>query len=992
MLKRCNILSFTTTAKRYLQIFAVIIPLFIGVLTPIHIDIKKISLTESRAEAAITLSATSKTTDTGGGKAKVEVVLKTTDLKKVDFINGNVGVFKVGLYTNQPKTIEFGDSAISENKFEQADPNGNDKNQTFVNTFTNLDINKAYKIQAFLRMSDGSIIRSETLSIVPNAGDVGAETDIVTGNVDPQKKEEIPSCFTLTNFRVEACIAQLVYYALYQPTQFLATLSGKFLDYFILYSIDSNSYGGTDGGFVSEGWKVSRDLANIAFIFILLWVAIQTILGMGGSSTKQTVGTIIVIAVMINFSLFFTKVVIDAGNITARVFYNAIEVVEPTQQANPDLDVKSITSALVAQFNPQKIISATNSDATDANINSGVYLLVTIVAVLLNLFMIYMFLSVAFVFVARVIGLWLSMIFSPIAFVSQVVPGLKSQKRIGWTNWLSNLTQLTLMAPTFLFFLYLIIKFASVKRLVDVGADAGVLDTIISVAVPFAIIFGLLMAAKSQAIEMSGEIGKMVNEYAGKATGLAVGAMAGGAAVLGRNQIGKRAEDMLSSDRAEKLRQDATGTGAKAWLARQELKTYSNLSKGSFDARKSAVGEAVSKQSGINFDDKKLSYLNLDTKRSAGGYEAQTKRTEKELKENAEFLKSKKDDTNLIEAYDKKYKEALKKAREENRSLTEDQFKTDHEKKFGERPIYKTDTHRYTTKKHTQWQKEYDEALEKEKALKGTVDEKAFKKDYEGRVKKEPKIYETAKDANKARREEYKTNLQNGTWFSTLPESLPGNRGRAGAVGASMGMGATVGGVTTGTVAGAATAGVFSTIPAVAITGDAITGMAASRRKAELGAAKALGDDEKKEEKANAKKARQEIQSDRYEKELKKINGTLERAAKLYNEKIKPKDADDKKKDDLDSDDVRQIKTKLTEIVNELKTQKERPGITPDELNTLETELAQKSDDLERMSEQKPILDKQLDLMEKLNRVTPDEKKEEKKEEGKGDEKKEEKK
>ena len=66
-------------------------------------------------------------------------------------------------------------------------------------------------------------------------------------------------------------------------------------------------------------WVLLRDTANITFIFILLYAAIKQIV-MGEVATK-TLKNIIIAAVLINFSLFITKVVIDVGNMILWVVF-----------------------------------------------------------------------------------------------------------------------------------------------------------------------------------------------------------------------------------------------------------------------------------------------------------------------------------------------------------------------------------------------------------------------------------------------------------------------------------------------------------------------------------------------------------------------------------------------------------------------------------------------------------------------------------------------
>ena len=103
--------------------------------------------------------------------------------------------------------------------------------------------------------------------------------------------------------------------------QKLLRLLEDFLIFFVYYFTNSSSY---DNEFVEKGWGAVRDVANIFFILMLLYVAIKTVLSLNVTDNKRLVGVIIIVALLINFSLFTTKVVIDASNILAKIFYNNI--------------------------------------------------------------------------------------------------------------------------------------------------------------------------------------------------------------------------------------------------------------------------------------------------------------------------------------------------------------------------------------------------------------------------------------------------------------------------------------------------------------------------------------------------------------------------------------------------------------------------------------------------------------------------------------------
>ena len=108
------------------------------------------------------------------------------------------------------------------------------------------------------------------------------------------------------------CFGYILYMVAVNVTSWGAAMAGKFLDFFLDLSLQSSTYG---NGFITEGWKILRDIANLSFIFILLYVAIRTIFGDGGA--KKTIITVVIMALLLNFSLFFCRVIIDASNILA---------------------------------------------------------------------------------------------------------------------------------------------------------------------------------------------------------------------------------------------------------------------------------------------------------------------------------------------------------------------------------------------------------------------------------------------------------------------------------------------------------------------------------------------------------------------------------------------------------------------------------------------------------------------------------------------------
>ncbi len=365
------------------------------------------------------------------------------------------------------------------------------------------------------------------------------------------------------------CLLYAFYNIILEPSFTLVGLAANILDFFLGYSLDSNAYNSL---FIKKGWGLIRDISNIAFIFTLLYLAIRHILGLGG--IKKYLPTLIIVALLLNFSLFFTKVVIDAGNILARSFYKSI-VINNNQATVSEDSYKSITFGLVDKINPQKLLSTSmfnigNSlncdystetgqclDGATPNISdrTGTIFTIFILMVIVNLVLAWTFLSVGLLFVGRVIGLWFSMIFSPIAFITLAVPGSGGfLKQLSFDTWKDTVLKLAFVAPVFIFFLYLTISFLDVifASGSNVTVESGDMFTgLMKIFIPFIFIVILLQVAKKTAESMAGEFGSAVKGLVGKVAGVVGGAALGATAFAGRRVIGGAASTVLNNGRVE---------------------------------------------------------------------------------------------------------------------------------------------------------------------------------------------------------------------------------------------------------------------------------------------------------------------------------------------------------------------------------------------------------------------------------------------------------
>ena len=76
--------------------------------------------------------------------------------------------------------------------------------------------------------------------------------------------------------------------------------------------------------YIVNSWSTMRDIANLAFIFGMIVVGFMMITAGALGDWKKTLMRLIIVALLLNFSLFFSRVVIDAGNILGGFFYHQI--------------------------------------------------------------------------------------------------------------------------------------------------------------------------------------------------------------------------------------------------------------------------------------------------------------------------------------------------------------------------------------------------------------------------------------------------------------------------------------------------------------------------------------------------------------------------------------------------------------------------------------------------------------------------------------------
>ena len=291
--------------------------------------------------------------------------------------------------------------------------------------------------------------------------------------------------------------------------------AGTMFDFSIDYSLNMATRLG-EFKFVSNGWGVLRDVTNLAYIFILLYISINIILGNSGYGDKSLIAKVLITAVFVNFSLFGAKVIIDATNIGALQFYNLITPASSSDSRTKNSNVKGLTGQFMKLFNLQSIYGNDDKTSTDGVLNSvaqsaggeydqsGTWWRIVKLCVFGIIFIIavtVVFAAGSILFLSRTITLFFLMLFASLAVASRALPATKGQ----FDSWLKKLINNAIFAPIFLGLIYIFVSATNnVEKggnLADIILKGGNISAIVTFLMYLAFLVGLLLVAKQLGIK-----------------------------------------------------------------------------------------------------------------------------------------------------------------------------------------------------------------------------------------------------------------------------------------------------------------------------------------------------------------------------------------------------------------------------------------------------------------------------------------------------------
>jgi len=341
---------------------------------------------------------------------------------------------------------------------------------------------------------------------------------------------------------IETLASKIVTYPIVLIGEIISFIAGQIitLEAAILDAVVSGSKF-TTLMFVQKGWASARDIANLFFIAILIYIAFAIILKLQTVNAKKLLFKVITTAVIINFSLMIGGMVIDFSQVLFRFFlFGGLE------------EGASFSSGLAKSLDIQKYWSAASElPLTDDDLPKDMLsdlsftkqLLVRITQAFtksaLMCVTVFVFGAIGLVLIIRNIWLWVLLITAPIAWFISIVP-LGEISSLG-KKWWGNFIKWAFIAPIMGFFIYLVLMIGSKELrntpLINVSEDnlavtkgmsfdAGGNFNLINI-LQFIIVIGLmvgsLMAGQSlglkaanSAIGMATKAGKNTQKWMGR--------------------------------------------------------------------------------------------------------------------------------------------------------------------------------------------------------------------------------------------------------------------------------------------------------------------------------------------------------------------------------------------------------------------------------------------------------------------------------------------
>ena len=303
------------------------------------------------------------------------------------------------------------------------------------------------------------------------------------------------------------------------------------------------------GAVVDEVWVYIRDLFNLTFIFGLIYIGFKLILNTNDANSKRWLAYLILAALLVNFSLFFTKFAIDLANLLGSALVTSgFEAQADPPDWLPDLIAGDGAEwySVSGEFAQVMGLPSIYNPELEGDPGSELGLSYIIGALVLFLVSAVVFGAGGIMLMVRFIVLSVYMLVSPFMFIGWVFPQLSGLTQSYWRGFLGQ----AFFAPAYLMGLYFSFRLLSGYQtegtdLADAVSGTGddLAAGVVTSLVFFIVVCGFLIASLiiAQKLSEQGANGTMgavrgTNRFARR---IAAAPQRYAGAITGRNTLGR---------------------------------------------------------------------------------------------------------------------------------------------------------------------------------------------------------------------------------------------------------------------------------------------------------------------------------------------------------------------------------------------------------------------------------------------------------------------
>lgn len=324
----------------------------------------------------------------------------------------------------------------------------------------------------------------------------------------------------------------------------LAVIGASFFNFIIYYSLYQFASALAP---IKIGWEISRDIANIFFILVILVIAIATILRIQSHAAKALLPRLIVIALFINFSLTIGLFVVDFSNMLGKGFHDKLtekndiaslimqgtafnsifNIVEASKNSNsltswvlPGIlggvaggcaagltlgPLGCVASGVIGVFVGAAggLASWWNWGKTEEFKDAANYFYGITTVNVISIIIVFVFIFGGLLLAIRFAMLALLLALAPLAFVSYILP--VTERRI-WSVWWEKFLAHAFFMPAFMILLYISMAFSNAFALASIQGGVANPGFFIGLFMLTIMLIASLLIARHMGVEFAGAV------------------------------------------------------------------------------------------------------------------------------------------------------------------------------------------------------------------------------------------------------------------------------------------------------------------------------------------------------------------------------------------------------------------------------------------------------------------------------------------------------